>query len=78
MDLPIKFPSDAEVIREEVELFRALTPVERVREIGEMFDLYNFLIERSPCKREAELMAEQEEEAGRQSIREFIARHARK
>ena len=34
MDLPIKFPSDAEVILEEVTRFRALSPENRVRSIG--------------------------------------------
>ena len=33
MDLPIKFPSDAQIIVEEVALFRALTPPERMRYI---------------------------------------------
>ena len=33
MNLPIKFPSDTEVILEEVARFRALSPGERIRAI---------------------------------------------
>ena len=33
MDLPVKFPSDTEVILEEVARFRALSPAERIRAI---------------------------------------------
>lgn len=33
MDLPIKFPSDADVIAEEAARFPALTPQERMRSI---------------------------------------------
>ena len=33
MDLPIKFPSETEVILEDVARFRALSPAERIRTI---------------------------------------------
>ena len=39
MNLPIKFPSDAEVIAEEAARFRALSPRARVQTLGEMYHL---------------------------------------
>jgi hypothetical protein len=47
MDSPIRFPSDVEVITEEVARFRALSPEDRVLVLDEMFYLYHFLAERS-------------------------------
>ncbi len=37
MDLPIKFPNDADVIAEEAARFRALSPRDRVRAVGRRF-----------------------------------------
>lgn len=76
MDLPIKFPSDAEVVAEEVARFRALSPEQRVHALGEMFELYHFLISTSGRPEELKRLAEEEEERGRQAIMEFVARHS--
>jgi hypothetical protein len=47
MNLPITFPSDADVNAPEAARFRALSPEDRVRTMGEMFVLYRFLQETS-------------------------------
>jgi len=76
MDLPIKFPSDADVIAEEAARFRALTPQERMRSILGLLEAGALMIRRSP---KAAFMREytlQQEEFARQAVKEFIARHA--
>ena len=75
MDLPIKFPSQQEVIDGEVARFRALSPEERVRELDEMFRLYHFLVAQSRNPELIARMAEEEEERGRKAVFEFAARH---
>jgi hypothetical protein len=76
MDLPIRFPTDAEVIAEEAARFRALSPDDQVRTLGEMVYLYHFLADRSSRPEYAARYAADEEAAGRSAIEEFIARHA--
>jgi len=76
MDLPIKFPSDAEVIAEEAARFRALSPERRVRTLGEMFRLYHFLATNATQPEALARLARQEEERGRKAVEEFLARHA--
>jgi hypothetical protein len=75
MKLPIKFPNDAEVIAEEVARFRALSPEERVQELGEMFYVYTFLEETSSNRESIVRLALEEEERGRKAIKEFVSRH---
>ena len=77
MDLPIKFPSDAEVIAEEVARFRALSPEEQVRSIGEMLHTYFLLAELSPRPDAVARLADAEEAQTRAAIEEFVARHDR-
>jgi hypothetical protein len=77
MDLPIKFPSETEVILEDVGRFRARSPVERMRTICELLAEGEYLSRRSP---KAAWIVEDYEEQGRlkrQSVKEFIKRHAR-
>jgi hypothetical protein len=76
MDLPIKFPSDAEVIAEEVARFRSLPPVERVRTVAEMVGLCEFLLQNSTRSEFARAYMIEQEEVARRSIREFVVRHA--
>jgi hypothetical protein len=76
MNLPIRFPSDEEVITEEVASFRALSPERRVQELGEMFSLYHFLGSTSGRAKEVERLGEDEEARQRRAIMEFAARHA--
>ena len=75
MKLPIKFPSQEEVITKEVMRFRALSPDQRVRELDEMFRLYHFLASHSPRPDVIARVAEEEEERGRKAVLEFAARH---
>ena len=75
MDLPIKFPDEADVIAEEAARFRALPDAERVKELEEAFQTYHFLIEASGRADELKRFAEEEEEQGRAAIREFVARY---
>lgn len=75
MNVPIQFPSDAEVIREETRRFRALSPDERVRALEEMFRLYHFLLNTSDRPEALARFAQEEEDAARASIQQFVARH---
>jgi hypothetical protein len=77
MDLPIKFPSETEVILEDVARFRALSPAERIRTIRSLLADGWFLMSKSPKAAWAEQCFEEEERLARRNIREFIARHAR-
>lgn len=75
MILPIKFPSDSEVIAEEAARFRALSPEERVRTLGEMFHMYHFLAERSAKPEALAQFAREDEQRYRTAVKEFVARH---
>jgi hypothetical protein len=75
MDLPIKFPSETEVILEDVARFRALSPAERVREIRGMLAIGAHLMKISPKAAWAREYAEEQELLAQRNIREFIARH---
>ena len=77
MDLPIKFPSETEVILEEVARFRALSPGERIRAIRGMLADGAFLMSISPKAAWAKQYSEEQELLAQRNIREFIARHAR-
>ena len=76
MDLPIKFPENAEVIAEEAARFRALSPESRIKTFGEMFRLYHFLAQRSAQPAEQARMIREEAGNSRAAVMEFIARHA--
>ena len=76
MDLPIKFPSETEVILEDVARFRALSPEERIRAIQDMLACGLFLMSKSPKAVWARQYAEEQEALTQQNIREFLARHA--
>jgi hypothetical protein len=75
MKLPVQFPSEAETIREETRRFRALSPENRVRALGEMFRLYHFLLNTSDRPDVLARFAQEEEAAARVSIQQFVARH---
>ncbi len=77
MDLPVKFPSETEVILDDVARFRALTPGERIRTIRGMLADGAFLLSISPKAAWAQRYSKEEELLARRSVREFIARHAR-
>ena len=77
MDLPVKFPSETEVILEDVARFRALSPAERIRTIRGMLADGAFLMSISPKAAWAEQYSEEQELLAQRNVREFIARHAR-
>ena len=76
MDLPVKFPSETEVILEDVARFRALSPEERIEMIQDMLAGGFYLMNRSPKAAWAKQYAEEQEVLAQQKIREFLARHA--
>ena len=76
MDLPIKFPSDADVIAEEAARFRALTPQERIRSIRGILEAGALMMRQSPKAAFLREYTLQQEELYRQAVKEFIARHA--
>ena len=76
MDLPIKFPTETEVILEDVGRFRAHPFRERIRLIHGLLSEGEYLIRKSP---KAAWIEEDYQEQGRlkrQSVKEFITRHA--
>ena len=77
MDLPIKFPSDAEVVAEEVARFRALSPAERLRSIRGLLAAGALMMRQSPRAAFLREYAREQEDRGRQAVKEFIARHVR-
>ena len=77
MDLPIKFPSETQVILEDVARFRALSPAERMRTIRSLLACGRHLMRISPKAAWAAEYTEEQERLAQRNIREFIARHAR-
>ena len=77
MDLPVKFPSETEVILEDVARFRALSPEERLLVIRGMMASGAHLMRISPVKEWIEEDYEEQRRIKRQSIQEFIRRHDR-
>ena len=77
MDIPIKFPSETEVILEDVARFRALSPIERVQTIRGMLATGAHLMRISPKADWFRQYSEEQELLAQRTIREFIARHAR-
>ena len=76
MQIPIKFPSDADVIAEEAARFRALSPRDRLNHIRGMLTTGWMMMQHSP---KADFMRQhtlEQEELGKQRVKEFIARHA--
>lgn len=76
MDIGVRFPSDTEVILQDVASFRALTPVERVETIRGMLATGAHLMSISPKAEWARQYVLEQELLAQQRIREFIARHA--
>ncbi len=75
MNLPIRFPSDVNVITDEVARFRALSDEDRVRTLGELFRAYHFLAERSSRPEAVARLAREDEERSRAAVEEFVRRH---
>ncbi len=75
MDIPIRFPNNADVIAADAARFRALSPDEQVRELSECFDNYLFLRSISDDPGRIDQYADAEEKRGWLAIQEFAARH---
>jgi hypothetical protein len=77
MDLPIRFPSDVEVITEEVARFRALSAEDRMRSIHGLLAAGAFMMQRSPKAAFLREYTLDQENRARQAVRDFLKRHAR-
>jgi hypothetical protein len=75
MDLPMKFPSDSEVILEDVATFRALSPRDQIQAIRGLLNAGDHIRRISPTADWAKQYAEEQELLAQRNIREFIARH---
>jgi hypothetical protein len=75
MDLPVKFPSETEVILEDVARFRALTPRQQFQAIQSLIRAGDHLRRISPKAAWAKQYADEQEALARRNIQEFIARH---
>jgi hypothetical protein len=76
MKVPIKFPSDAEVIIDEVARFRALSPADRVRLVRGMVTAGALMMRQSPKAAFLRDYALEQENRASQAVKEFLARHA--
>ncbi len=76
MNLPIKFPSDAEVIAEETARFRALSPEDRLRAFRGLLAAGALMLRQSPKAAFLRDYTRDQEERARQAVKEFLARHA--
>jgi hypothetical protein len=75
MDLPVKFPSETEVILDDVARVRALAPEARMRSLRGLLRAGARLRRLSTKDAWARQYAEEQELLAQQNIREFIARH---
>ncbi len=75
MDLPVKFPSETEVILEDVASFRALSPDEQLRCFRGMVNAGELMLRNAPNAAWLEEYSVEQERLAQRSIREFIARH---
>jgi hypothetical protein len=75
MGLPIKFPSETEVILEEVARSRASTPEERVRSYRGFLASAARIARQSPKAAWSAESAEEQEAIARSNILEFLGRH---
>src|SRR5262245_10849427 len=76
MELPLRFPREADVIYEQAQAYRRLPPIERLLAILDLIASGMALLEHSP-HREASLRLRQADEEKWQHIQqELFARHA--
>jgi hypothetical protein len=76
IDLPIRFPSDSDVIAEEAARFRALSPEARMRSIRNLLEAGAWMMRQSPKAAFLEENTRQNEKLAQRNIKELIARHA--
>ena len=75
MNLPIKFPSELEVISADVARYRALSSEARLNSLDEMLSLYLFLSKMAKRPEVFARLAREDEERGRKAVEEFVSRH---
>lgn len=76
IELPVRFPSQEQVIAEEVARFRALSPEERIRSLRDLISSGAFMARLSPRADYLRIHADEQEEEARNAVREFLRRHA--
>jgi hypothetical protein len=76
MKLPINFPSEVQVITEEVARFRALSPAARMRSIRGLLAAGALMMRVSPKAAFLRDYTLEQENRVRQAVKEFLARHA--
>jgi hypothetical protein len=74
MDLPVKFPSETEVILADVTSFRALSPAEQLGCFRGMVNAGELIMRNSPKASWLEEYSEEQERLAQRNIRQFIAR----
>jgi hypothetical protein len=74
----LNFPSAAEVTAEEAELFRRASPADRMRAIRSALSAGALAMRRSPRSEFLRTYCQTQEDAGREAIARFIARHVTK
>lgn len=77
MNLPVKFPSETEVILEDVTRFRALSAEDRFRSLRGILNAGALILRKSPKAAWVRQYSEEQELLAQRATREFIARHAR-
>lgn len=77
MDFPILFPHPADVIAEEAERFRALSPAERSRELIEVIEVGLRQLQDSPRRSAIEDQIRESEEAWQEAQQRVFKRYER-
>jgi hypothetical protein len=75
MKLPVRFPSEADVIAAEANRFSALPAAERLQVIRGLLEAGALMLRNSPRSAFLVQYAAQQERASRQAVREFLDRH---
>lgn len=76
MQLPYRFPSEAEVIRQEAAAFRRLSPTERLMVILDLIASGVALMKHSPQREAARRLRDAQEAEWQRIQKELFARHA--
>jgi hypothetical protein len=76
MHLPINFPSDGDVIREEVGRFRALSPEDRIAYIRGIIAAGAIMMRQAPNAEFLRQYTIEQENLAQQAVKEFISRYA--
>ncbi|HKI31124.1 MAG TPA: hypothetical protein VKA46_04610 [Gemmataceae bacterium] len=77
MELPYRFPNEADVIRQEADAFRRLSPTERLRVILDLIASGMTLLEHSPQREAGRRLRDAQEAEWQRLQKELFARHAR-